>query len=179
MGKSRKRSVTMSPLGAILRGAVAGAVGVIALDASNYAQYRGGGGTEDPLSWEFSTGLDSWDDAPAPAQVGKRLYEGFLQKELPPSAARTVNNVTHWGYGIFWGAGYGILAASLGSRRLRGPVFGALVWLSSYVTLPLAKLYKPIWEYEPKVLAKDLSGHLAYGTATARAFAVLSGRRPS
>ena len=97
-------SKALSPLGAVVRGAVAGAVGTVALDAANYAQYRAGGGTDDPLAWEFTAGLDSWDDAPAPAQVGRRLYEGLTQHRMPPGSARLVNNITHWGYGIFWGA---------------------------------------------------------------------------
>ncbi len=175
MGKSRQ---AMTPLGAIVRGAVAGAVGTVCLDAANYAQYRAGGGTDDPLTWEFSAGLDAWEKAPAPAIVGKRLYEGFLQKELPPSKARMMNNVTHWAYGIFWGAQFGVIVASTGPRRLRGAKFGTLVWLSGYVVLPLAKLYQPIWKYDAKTLAKDWGGHLAFGTGTSLAFRLLGGRRP-
>jgi hypothetical protein len=168
----------MSPLGAVVRGAVAGAVGTVALDAVNYAQYRAGGGTDAPLAWEFSAGVDSWEKAPAPAQVGKRLYEGLMQRPLPPSSARLVNNITHWGYGVVWGAQYGVVAASTRRRKLQGPLFGTLVWLSGYVVMPLAKLYKPIWEYDPKALAKDWSGHLAYGSTVSSTFSILSlGRR--
>jgi hypothetical protein len=179
MGSSRvtKPRSALTPLGAVVRGALAGAVGTVALDAVNYAQYRAGGGTDEPLKWEFSAGVDSWDQAPAPALVGKRVVEGFLQRELPPSSARLVNNVTHWGYGLFWGAQYGVVAASIRRRRLQGPLFGTVVWLSGYVVLPLAKLYKPIWEYDAKSLLKDWSGHLAFGNATAATFAVLGGRR--
>ncbi|MDQ1364423.1 MAG: hypothetical protein QOE57_465, partial [Acidimicrobiaceae bacterium] len=39
---------SLSPLGAVVRGVIAGAVGTVALDAANYAQYRAGGGTEEP-----------------------------------------------------------------------------------------------------------------------------------
>jgi len=176
MGKSRDASGTLSPLGAVVRGVLAGVVGTAALDAANYVQYRAGGGSDDPLTWEFSAGLDSWEDAPAPAQVGKRLYEGFTQEPLPPSSARVVNNITHWSYGMFWGAVFGVVAGSTRPRRLRGPLFGTLVWLSDYAVLPLAKLYQPIWEYDRKTLAKDWSAHLAYGTATSLVFRVLSGR---
>jgi hypothetical protein len=177
MARSRATKGSLSPLGAVVRGAIAGAVGTVALDAANYAQYRAGGGTLELLQWELAEGLDSWEAAPAPAQVGKRLYEGLFQKELPPSSARLVNNVTHWAYGTFWGAQYGVVTASTRSRRLQGPLFGTLVWLSGYVVLPLAGLYEPIWKYDRKTLLKDWSGHLAYGTATAAAFRVLSGRR--
>jgi hypothetical protein len=175
MGKSRATATSAgTPLQAVVRGAIAGAVGTVALDAYNYALYRAGGGTDAPLAWETSAGLDDWDKAPAPAQVGRRLYEGLFQKPLPPSSARLVNNVTHWGYGIFWGAQFGVVAASRRPGKLRGPLFGTLVWLSGYAILPLAKLYQPIWKYDAKTLAKDWGGHLSYGTATSTAFSILA-----
>ena len=167
----------VSPLAAVVRGALAGVVGTVALDAVNYAEYRSGGGTDAPLTWEFSGTIDSWDKAPAPAQVGRRLYEGFLQRPLPPSAADMVNNITHWGYGMLWGAQYGIVAGSGRRRRFSGVALASVVWLSGYAVLPLAKLYKPIWEYDAKTLAKDYAGHLAFGISTATAFSVLTARR--
>jgi hypothetical protein len=42
------------------------------------------------------------------------------------------------------------------------------------VILPAAKLYKPIWDYDAKTLANDLSAHLVYGFATAIARRLLS-----
>lgn len=40
--------------------------------------------------------------------------------------------------------------------------------------LPILKLYKPIWEYDAKTLADDLSAHLVYGLATAATLRALS-----
>ena len=114
-------------------------------------------------------------NAPAPALVGKRLVEGLFQIELPDSQARLVNNVTHWAFGIANGAQYGIVAGSLPEQRvLYGLPFGAAVWGSGYVVLPAVKLYEPIWKYDLKTLANDLSGHLVYGLATAAAMRLLS-----
>jgi hypothetical protein len=42
------------------------------------------------------------------------------------------------------------------------------------MVLPLAKLYEPIWKYDLKVLANDLSAHHLYGLTTAAAFRLLS-----
>jgi hypothetical protein len=42
------------------------------------------------------------------------------------------------------------------------------------VILPAAKLYQPIWKYDLKTLANDLSAHLVYGLATATALRVLA-----
>jgi hypothetical protein len=161
----------------VTAGALSGALGTGAMDLFWYARYRRGGGTSPPLPWEFSAGLDSWEDAPAPAQVGKRIVEGFLQRELPSSRAALTNNIVHWLYGAAWGAAYGVVAGTLGARRaLLGLPFGASVWTSGYVALPLAKLYKPMWEYDARTLAKDLSAHLAYGLGTAGSFALLAGK---
>jgi hypothetical protein len=160
----------MTPLGAVIRGAVAGAIGTVAMDIFWYTRYRNGGGEQQPLAWEFS-GPSTWDSVPAPAQVGRRLYEGLLRRPLDERWARLTNNVMHWGYGVAWGSALGVVAGSLPRRHLLdGPVFGASVWASSYVTLPLAGLYKPIWRYSVGELAPDLSAHLIYGTVTDFAF---------
>jgi hypothetical protein len=168
----------MTPLGALSRGTVAGAVGIAAMDLLMYRRYRAGGGHQPLPEWEFSAGLDEWEGAPAPALVGKRLVEGLFQVDLDPRWARTSNNVVHWAMGMAAGAQYGLVAGSL--RRLRpgyGLLLGSAVFANSYVVLGLAKLYKPIWEYDAPTLAKDFSAHLAYGVATAEAFRLLVRRR--
>jgi len=170
---SRGRGIT--PLGAIARGVGAGAVGTAAVDLIWFGRHRRGGGTSNLVDWEFSKGLDDWEAAPAPVQVGRRLVEGFLQRELNPDKAALTNNATHWGYGLLWGALYGILAGSLRSARVRyGAIFGPLVWASAHAVLPAAGLYKPMWEYDAKTLGKDLSAHLGYGLGTAAAFRALA-----
>lgn len=159
-----------SPLGAIARGLLAGAAGTAAMDAYLYVQYRRGGGRDAPLGWETSAGLDDWEAAPAPAQVGRRTVEGLFQTTLPPSRARLTNNITHWAYGMLGGAQLGVAAGSFRSHRLRtvdGLPFGASVWGAGYVVLPAMKLYEPIWKYDKITLAKDLGAHLVYGLTTA------------
>ena len=165
----------MTPLGAIARGVVAGTVGTAAMDALLFARYQRDGGDSAFAAWESSAGLDSWDQAPAPAQVGKRLVEGLFGRELAPERARLVNNVTHWAFGLFGGVQYGMVAGSLNAPRVRyGLPFGTSVWGAGYVVLPAARLYKPIWEYDRVTLAKDLSAHLVYGLGTAVAFQLLA-----
>lgn len=60
-----------------------------------FARYRGGGGESTFLDWEFSSGLCDWEQAPAPAQIGKRIVEGLLQQEIPPERAAFTNNLVH------------------------------------------------------------------------------------
>jgi hypothetical protein len=162
-------------LAAVTDGLAAATVGTLAMDLLLYLRYRRGGGGSDFRRWEFSSDLTGWDQAPAPAHVGKRVVEGLFGKELPDRQAPLVNNITHWGYGVLNGAPFGIVAGSLTSPRVRyGALFGASVWATSYVVLPAAKLYKPIWEYDLRTLGKDLSAHLVYGLSTAAAFKLLT-----
>jgi hypothetical protein len=169
------RKTVGTPLGAIGRGLIAGAVGSLAMDVLWYTRYRRGGGKQHFFAWEFSSGLSSWEEAPVPGQVGKRLFEGLFQKKLPPQRAELVSNITHWAYGMLNGALYGIAAESLGQPRTwYGLPFGAGVWAVDYTVLPAAGLYKPIQDYDRQTLAKDLTAHLVYGTTTAAALRLLS-----
>ena len=165
----------MSALGSTIRGAAASAPGTLAMDATLYRRYRHDGGNAAFPGWESSEGLVSWENAPAPALVAKRLLEAGLGHDLSPRYARLLNNATHWGFGLAAGAGYGLL---LGSRRKPklwyGLPFGAAVWASGYVLLPVLGVYKPIWKYDLETLAKDLSAHLVFGTATAAAYSILT-----
>ena len=144
------------------------------MDAALYRRYRHEGGDVAFPAWESSEGLVSWDDAPAPALVAKQFLERVLKHEVPPKYARPLNNATHWGFGLATGAGYGLLLGSRRSKVWFGPPFGAAVWASGYVVLPILGVYKPIWKYDLKTLWDDLSVHLVFGTATATAFGLLA-----
>jgi hypothetical protein len=170
----RTRKNPMTPLAAVVGGVLAGAVGTVCLDTVQYLRYRRTDGKEDPLAWEFAP-VDSWDKAPAPGQVVKRVVEGFTQRELSDRWAWLTSTVAHWSYGSMWGALYGILAGSQRRpRAIYGLPFGAAVWITGYIVLPEGGLYKPIWEYDAKTLTEDLSGHLAYGAGTGAAFWVFA-----
>ena len=167
-----------TPLGAVVKGAVAGIAGTLAMDLALWAQQRSAGAVEDFVSWETSAGLASFDGAPAPAQVGRRILEGYLQQELPPSAARAVNNAMHVLTGTQWGVVHGVLAGTSGrSGPFSGVRTGLLAWLSSYALLTPAGLYEPIWTYPPAVLAKDAGAHVVYGLSVAATFRLLGGAR--
>jgi hypothetical protein len=160
-----------TPIGALARGLIAGTAGTLAMDLLLYARYRRGGGKDAFPAWEFSAGVDSWEDAPAPAQVGRRVIEGVFQRKLPDRQAALVNNITHWATGVLAGAQYGLVGGSMRQPRVPyGAGFGAGVWATGYAVLPAAGLYQPIWKYDRVTLAKDLSAHLVYGLTTAAVF---------
>jgi hypothetical protein len=76
------RRQPLTPLAAVVGGILATAVGTVCMDAVRYVRYRRDGGEDTPLEWEFAP-ADSWAQAPDPGQVGKRVIEGFTQRELP------------------------------------------------------------------------------------------------
>ncbi len=156
----------------VARGLVAGAVGTLAMDLVWYSRFRRGGGEGRFADWEITREVPSWDAAPAPAQMGRKLLELALRREVPLERAPALSNAMHWGYGTAWTALY---AAAVRRRPLwAGPAFGALVWSSGYVVLPLAGVYEPIWRYDLPTLAQDLSAHLVFGTAADGALRLLS-----
>ena len=77
-----------SSLGNLARGVTASALGTLAMDTYLFRRYEREAGESTFRAWEFSAGPDSWDDAPAPAWLGKRVVEVFLRRELSPQHAR-------------------------------------------------------------------------------------------
>lgn len=166
-----------SPLGSVVRGALAGFAGTAAMDLVQYLRYRSGGGNDAFLHYEFSA-VESFDEAPAPAQVAKRVVEGLFETNLPDEKVNLVNNLMHWGYGTAWGGALGLVAGAHRPARVWwGPLFGTVVFLSDYLVLPPTGLYQPIFEYDAKTLAKDWRDHVIYGTAAGVALRVLGGSR--
>src|SRR4051812_4858364 len=71
----------VTPLGALARGMLAGRWAP-SLWTSCCTGGTSGAAARDLLAWEFAVSLADWEHASAPARVGKRLYEGFFQREL-------------------------------------------------------------------------------------------------
>lgn len=160
-------------------GVVAGAVGTVAMDLVWYRRYRRDGGKDSYWRWESASGVLGWDQASAPGQLGRKVLHAVTGKAPADEWARATTHVVHWTTGVGWGIQYGVLA-SWSSRRpwLRALALGPAAWSASYVVLPLAKVYRPVWEYDLHTLQQDLTAHLVYGAAASTAFAVLT-RHPS
>jgi hypothetical protein len=157
----------------------AGAVGTCAMDALLYRRYRRGGGTEQPFEWEFSSGVKTWEDVSSPGLVGRDVLQLLRGGEVPQEWARSVQNTVHWATGVGWC----IPLALLVPQRKRtawicGVSIGPIAWATSYIVLPFAKIYKPIWDYDAKTLAQDFSAHLLYGTIIGTLLAVAAKGAP-
>jgi hypothetical protein len=164
----------MRPPRTLVVGAAAGAVGTAAMDLLWFSRYRRGGGREGLFAWETAKDVGKWEEASAPGQLARKVVGAVTRRDPPDEWARTMTNVVHWTTGIAWGGQYGLIAEAMGRRDWKlGLAFGTLVWLADYVVLPLAGVYKPIWQYDTKTLAKDLSAHLVYGAALGATFSGL------
>ncbi len=164
-----------TPIRAIAKGVTAGLVGTLAMDLVWYSRQRRSGGDQSFIEWDLAAGVEDYDDAPAPAQVGKRIVEGLFDTQLDPKTARPMTNLVHWATGAGWGAAHGIVHGSTGvPKALGGLLTGAIAWATSYATLAPAGIYKPIWEYDAVTLWKDLSAHLVFGLTTGVVFRLLA-----
>lgn len=171
---SREGGLMSGMLSRIVRGAIAGAVGTLAMDLVWYRRYRRGGGDESFPDWEFATEVTSFEGASAPGKVGKRIADA-VGVELPDRAAAATTNVMHWLTGLGYGAGHALLAHRRGFLR-GGALTGAGAFTNSYATLGAIGVYEPIWKYDVETLAKDLSAHLVFGLATGTTYRLLAGR---
>jgi hypothetical protein len=157
----------VTPLGALARGLVAGVAGTAAMTAYQLAiaKLRGR-----PLRTQVPR---RWADAPAPAQVGKRVADGLGRRVTLQDVPR-LTTVVHWSTGIVWGAAYGLVEGTLEAPPVvAGLGYGTGVWASAYAQLVPLGIYKLPWQYPPADIAIDLSYHLVYGLGVAGAYAAL------
>jgi hypothetical protein len=167
-----RRTPSQSPLGAVARGVVAGVAGTAALTVVQTATaLRRGAGLKDAVAPDPP---DSWDEAPAPGQVGERLIRFAFARDVEPDHANAVTNVVHWTYGAAWGGAFGLVQATLRrSPVAAGGAFAVAVLGAAYALLPAMGVYRKPWEYPPSTLAIDGAYHMVYGVTTALAFRLL------
>lgn len=167
-----------SPLGALARGLAAGVLGTACMTAAQElaAKLQGGGGEEGGDSDERPA--DPWEQAPAPALVARRIARGVFRRDLPAERIGAITNAMHWGYGTSWGAVYGLAEGTAQAPALRlGLIFGAGVWVASYLQMVPMGLYEPPWTYAPKDVAMEVGYHLAYGAGVGAGYKALEAAR--
>jgi hypothetical protein len=151
------------------RGLVAGLAGTAAMTAVQLAVRKARGERLDtPVP-------RTWAEAPAPARVAKKAAEAVGKgRRVTKKQVPLLTNLMHWGYGIWWGTAYGVVAHTLRPHpAAAGPALGVGVWAASYAELVPLGIYEPPWRYPASELALDVGYHLAYGVAVAGAYAVL------
>ncbi len=155
----------------VARGFAAGVAGTAAMTAYQLAVAKRQG---QPLRTPVPK---RWADAPAPAQVARKLARAvgqgrrFTREDVP-----MLTNAMHWLYGVSWGALYGMAAGAAPPPVAGGLALGSGVWAASYAELVPLGLYEPPWRYPAKQLALDWSYHAVYGLGVAGAYRALARR---
>ncbi len=165
------RSRTPSPLGALVRGMVAGMAGAALQSLFFRATARW---SPEPTSVAPANG-----GKPAREQsentletAGRRVVEGLMKRgPLRAAEKRRAATAVHYLFGAAWGGLYGLWRES---GRSSGTAFGALVWLASdNLILPAFRLAGWPRRYRLAEHGYALQAHLAYGVGTAAAYALL------
>jgi hypothetical protein len=161
----RPEELTVAPLGALLRGLLAGSAGTGLMTAyQTLVQSGESEGDEQPTDEE-----ERWQQAPAPARVARRILEGVFQ-QVAADRIPLLTNATHWLYGTTLGGIYGLVQGTVRANPVAGGlVFGAGAWALSYLQLVPMGIYEAPWRYPAKTLAVDLSYHVVYGAGVAGA----------
>ena len=159
-----------TPLGALVRGLVAGGAGTALMAAYQELVQSGERGDN-----QQADEAERWQQAPAPAQVAKRILEGVFRKQVGADQIPLLTTVMHWLYGTAQGGMYGLVQETFRMNPIAsGLAFGTGVWTLSYAQLVPMGIYEPPWRYPAKTLAVDLSYHLVYGVGVAGAYETLA-----
>lgn len=153
-------ATTLTPIGAVGRGLVAGAAATAVMTAAQNAYYKATG----------SQGSST------PGEVGRRVVEGvFCRQVSPEQVSGPLTTGVHWAYGTALGVPYALVAGSLTARSAlaHGIGAGVGVWASSRVGMVAMQLAPPPWQDPPSMLAMDLGFHLVYGFTAATVFRAL------
>ena len=105
-------------------GAVAGAIGTLAMDLVWFRRARSAGSDDGFAEWEFSGDTTGFDDAGAPAQVGKRAASA-VGAELAEETAGTVTTLftAPWeAFSTHFGVGSRAAHLAMGAREIDGPL---------------------------------------------------------
>ena len=165
--KAAMRKKAPSPLGALARGMIAGAVGAGA--QSIFFKLVKAPPPSKPPAGE---GKPEGDDTSALQAMAGRTVEGLMKRPLPDEAKPGVASAIHYLFGAMWGGLYGLARESL--PAFPPPLFGAAVWmLGDNLLLPAFRLAAWPHRYGLREHRYALQAHFAYGLATAGSYAVL------
>ena len=124
------------------------------------------------LGSKLQSAEDQWIERelkrePPTEALARRAARAGLGVELSRQEKHQLGEAVHWGYGVTWGAIYGMLRTRLPvSSKMGGLPFGvAFGFLGSGVLLPLFKLTPPATEFPVSSHLNGLVSHYAY-TAT-------------
>ena len=160
-----------SPLGALLRGLIAGAAGAGLQSLFFRATSRW---TPEPTQLPpHEGGKPSREQKENNLETaGRRIVEGLMKRgPLRAAEKRRAATVVHYLFGAAWGGIYGLWRES---GRSPASIFGVVVWMASdNLILPAFRLSGWPHRYRLAEHGYALNAHLVYGVGTAAAYALL------
>jgi hypothetical protein len=100
-----------------------------------------------------------------------------VRKQVPERAAAVVSQGLGAGYGVTFGALYGLARPEGGPVVRDGVALGLACWATGYLGwLPATRLMPPIWEQEPAQIVLPIVEHAFYGMATVATYNALRHR---
>lgn len=176
--------IERSRIDGLMRGAVAGVAGLLAMRIVTEVAgaLNGGSGAGEEKTEDGLGGHDALDDVavgdiesregePATATVGRLAFHGLTGREPDGATQERLGQAIHWSYGILLGAAYGALRHDADPPDLAGGLgYGAAAWvLGDEVMVPLLGLAEGPTAHSLTDHATALGAHLAFGAATAGA----------
>lgn len=164
----------ITPLGAALRGFVAGLAGSAAQDVffaltRSITPGQPKGAFDPPEAQQLS-------EQPTET-VARRLVEGLAaRRSLPADVKHVAGRAVHYGFGGGWGVVYGLVRESVPGFEgaACGAGFGATVWMvSDNAILPAFRVAGGPTRYPLKNHAYALGAHLVYGLAVHGVYSAL------
>ena len=160
-----------SPLGALLRGLAAGALGA-GVQSVFFKATRRWAPEPTRLPRELQKPEPEAQGESSLETIARRTVDGMMQRgPLAPETKSAVGSAVHYGFGAAWG---GLYALCRESFRTSPVLFGLGVWMASdNLLLPAFRVAAWPQHYSLKEHHYALQAHLAYGLSTAAAYAVL------
>ena len=160
--------VSGSMRGDVVKGAVAGVVGTLAMQQVTSWMYQ----HEDPRAREEYERVTQGKYVPARTA---ETIDHALNLNLSDSQRKTLAQASHWVVGLAAGATYGILRRQIrGADRAQGLVFGIAFWaVFDEVFTTLAGVAEPPQQYPWQAHARGLAGHVVYGVVADTALDIL------
>jgi Protein of unknown function (DUF1440)/Family of unknown function (DUF6789) len=101
-----------------------------------------------------------------PREITVELAEKIgIKRKLDPDARAALTLINHFGYGAMAATIYSLAEGKVhGSGILKGPLFGAIVWLVSYLgLLPAVGILEPATKHPPSRNLLMIAVHLVWG----------------
>ncbi len=160
-----------TPLEAVLKGALAGLAGGIAITLAVQS-----------VQQFMALPISPLEAMPSEEPKGKLVHKvafGICETGLSEEERGAFSQGLHWAYSAIWGSIYGIVKPSLGLPDLLGGLsLGVAVWLvGPALFLPAMKLAPPQQSAPPSMIGLNIGFHAIYGLITAITFRLLASCR--